>query len=637
MNLSRFQAVILLVLAATILLANPRTGYADADIDANPPDIIIKQWEVQWMDHLSDTIHAPSETAQWLPANTDEPLTTMPQEYDGAWMHIVVPPTADWLNPGLLVSHMYGINVEVYEKERLLYRSTRDFNYDRNMLLVALAPNPEPTDLYVRIESLDRAGFSSPIRIGDYHELSESYIHQEMPSLLLGASIAFLAILMLLISGYLNRGQRGAWVSLSLIALTTSIMILTYSTMPFVYFEEFGNELQFLFDMSMLVLFPALHFYVASIFQGKLAFFKKFGVVFACYSAFCVLVLIANQIIGEPFFFYYKLFTFWILAPFLLVHLILVLSQSIIQSVRGNKNSMILAAGFLSLAIMGILDLTKVYANSTASMIYLWKIGIVMLIISLVIVLARRISADYKQLLSYSKELELFNHRLQRTEKLKFISDLAASIAHEVRNPLQVTRGFLQLISGKSDEASKPHFSMAISELDRASTIITDFLTFAKPELDTIVRLDIQKEMTQIETIITPLAAYHGAALQIRIPDKLYVMGNSSKFKQAFMNMIKNSIEALKGSGVVEVEAYTDQDAAIVRIKDNGEGMEQEQIAKLGEPYFSTKTKGTGLGLMVTFRIIEVMQGTIEFRSEKGKGTEALIRFPLVQSNQAQV
>ncbi|MFD0672814.1 ATP-binding protein [Cohnella sp. GCM10027633] len=637
MNLSRFQAVILLVLAATILLANPRTGYADTDIDANPPDAIVKQWEIQWMDQLSDTDHAPSDTAQWLPANTEKPLTTMPQEYDGAWVHIVIPPTDHWLNPGLLVSHMYGINIEVYEKERLLYRSTRDFTYDRNMLLVALTPNPEPTNLYVRIESVDRAGLGSPIRIGNYNELSEWYIHQEMPSLLLGAAVAFLAIIMLLISGYLNRGQRGAWVSLSLIALTSSIMILTYSTLPFVYFKEFGNELQFLFDMSMLVLFPALHFYVASIFEGKLAFFKKFGQWFAFYSAFCVLVLITNQIVGEPFFFYYKLFTFWILAPFILVHLVLVLSLSVIQSIRGNKNSIILASGFLALTIMGIADLMRLYANDTASMLFYWKIGIVMLIFSLVIVLARRISADYRQLLAYSKELELFNHRLQRTEKLKFISDLAASIAHEVRNPLQVTRGFLQLISGKSDEATKPHFNMAISELDRASTIITDFLTFAKPELDTIIKLDIQQEMTQIETIITPLAAYHGAALQIRIPDKLYVLGNSSKFKQAFMNMIKNSIEALKRSGVVEVEAYAEQDVAVIRIVDTGEGMEPDQIAKLGEPYFSTKTKGTGLGLMVTFRIIEVMQGTIEFRSEKGKGTEAIIRFPLVQSNQPQV
>jgi two-component system, sporulation sensor kinase B len=191
----------------------------------------------------------------------------------------------------------------------------------------------------------------------------------------------------------------------------------------------------------------------------------------------------------------------------------------------------------------------------------------------------------------------------------------------------------LQLISGKSDESSKQHFSMAISELDRASTIISDFLTFAKPELDNnVVKMDIQQELGTIETIIGPMAALNGASLKVLTPNKLYVLGNPSKFKQAIMNIVKNSIEAIQSheNGIVEISVNEENGMAVIRIMDNGEGMEEEQIAKLGEPYYSTKTKGTGLGLMVTFRIIEIMDGTLVFRSEKGKGTEALIRFPLI-------
>lgn len=631
MNLSRFQAVILLVLVTTMLLANPRTGYAEHSV--NSPDIIIDHWEVQWFDSkaVDNSQGTPAASSPWLPATVKNPLSAIPQGYDGVWVHITIPPTSGWWSPGFLVKHMYGLNITVYNEDNILYHSTRDFSFDRNMLLIALEPSPEPTEIYIRIEALDRAGVISPVRVGDYHGLFEYFIHSELPSLLLSASIAFVGLMMLLISGYLNRGQRGAWISLSLIALTTSILIATYSTLPYIYFQEIGRALNVLLDVSMLVLFPSLHFYITYILGGELVFFRRFGRWYAGYSAFCLFVLLVYHIVGDAFFFYYKLFTFWLLAPFILLHLMLVLGQAIIQSLRGNKNSVIVGLGFLTLAVSGIADFLIVYYRGSPPSLYLWHIGVVMLVLSFFIVLARRISADHKKLLSYSKELELFNHRLQRTEKLKFISDLAASIAHEVRNPLQVTRGFLQLISTKSDEASKPHFSMAISELDRASTIITDFLTFAKPELDTIVVLDIRQEMSQIETIITPLAAYHGAELQLRISDKLFVHGNSTKFKQAFMNMIKNSIEALKTNGVVEIEAHAEQDTAIIRIKDNGEGMEPEQIAKLGEPYYSTKTKGTGLGLMVTFRIIEVMHGTIEFRSEKGKGTEALIRFPLVR------
>lgn len=628
MNMSRLQAAILLIFVTAILLAAPQSGSAAA---ARPDDVLIQHWDIQWFNGTSASESSPSISAPWVQAGTDSPSTTMPKDADGVWVRVQVPPTSGWLNPGLLVGHMYGLDIDVYEDGELLYRSTRDFSFDRNMLLVKLVPKERSSELTIRISSLDRAGFSGAVRVGDYYDLSKSFIREELPSMLLGGSIAFLGLIMLLISGYLVRRQRGAWIALSLIALTTSVMIVTFSTFPFVYFPEIGDLLDFLFDMSMLVLFPAIHFYAATVFEGKLVFFRKFGRWFAAYSAFCVFVLILNAIIGQTFFFYYKLFTFWVLAPFILVHLLLVLGHATIQAIRGNTNSIILASGFLALAVLGIADLITIYASDTEHLVYLWQVGIACMILSLVIVLARKISADHKQLLSYSKELELFNHRLQRTEKLKFISDLAASIAHEVRNPLQVTRGFLQLIARKSEESQQAHFAMAINELDRASTIITDFLTFAKPELDTVVELDIQQEMKQIETIITPLAAYHGAVLQVRIPDKLYVLGNSSKFKQAFMNMIKNSIEALKSNGVVEIEASIEGDMAVIRIADNGEGMEPEQVAKLGEPYYSTKTKGTGLGLMVTFRIIEVMQGTLEFRSEKGKGTEAYVRFPLVQ------
>ncbi|PWW05165.1 signal transduction histidine kinase [Paenibacillus cellulosilyticus] len=630
MNKNRVKTIMMLVVAImAILFVCPQTGFAEEN---RTSDVVIKDWEIQWFNDKTQSADSPSTIEPWVKAGVRSPITEIPKGYNGAWVHIVIPATTSWKAPGLLISQMSGLDISIYENKNLLYHSTRDFSFDRNMVLTTLTPNPRPSNFYIRITSLDRAGVISPIRIGDYNALTQSFITQELPSLMLGSSVAFVGLIMLLISGYLNSQQRKAWVALSLMALATSIMISTYSTLPYTYFEQYGKLLQFLFDVSMLVVFPALHLYTASIFEGKLLFYRTFGRWFAGYSAFCFLILILNECIGDSFYFIYKLFTFYLLAPMLLIHLFLVLSQSVIQSVRGNKNSLILAMGFLVFTMTFVVDLFMVFISDRMKLNYLWKFGIVLLIISLIIVLARRISADYKKLVSYSKELELFNGRLQREEKLKFISELAASIAHEVRNPLQVTRGFLQLISGKSDEQSKMHFSMAISELDRASTIITDFLTFAKPELDNnVITMDIQHELQTIETIISPMAALSGAALQVDIPNKIYVIGNPSKFKQAIMNMVKNSIEAIQSheNGIVGINVHEENGMAVIRISDNGEGMEAEQIAKLGEPYYSTKTKGTGLGLMVTFRIIEVMEGTLQFRSEKGKGTEALIRFPI--------
>jgi two-component system, sporulation sensor kinase B len=633
-NIVRKRTIIIFILAiAAILLACPQTSFAE---DTKTSEVVIKDWEIQWFNDKTEQAEAPSMTGPWLKASIHNPITEIPKGYTGAWVHIKIPPTVSWKTPGLLISQMYGLDIAVYEGNQLLYRSTRDFTFDRYTVLTALEPRLKPSDFYIRTTSLDRAGIASTIRIGEFEQLSKSYTIKELPSLMLGFSVAFVAFVMLLISGYLNYQQRKAWIALSLIALAASVMIITFSTLPFVYFNQFGKLLQFLFDTSMLVVFPALHLFADSVFEGKLVFYRKFGRWFAAYSVFCFFVSILNAVIGDSFFFYYKLFTFYLLAPMLLIHLTLMLSQSVIQSIRGNKNSIILSMGFLAFAIMFVLDLLRIFLSDSLQLPYLWKFGIVLLIISLIIVLARRISLDHKKLVSYSKELELFNGRLQREEKLKFISELAASIAHEVRNPLQVTRGFLQLISNRSEEASKPHFSMAIDELDRASTIISDFLTFAKPELDTnVTTLDLQQELMAIVTIISPMAALSGVTLQVHIPNKLNVIGNPSKFKQAIMNMVKNSIEAIqeKENGIVEINLHEENGKAVIRISDNGEGMEEEQIVKLGEPYYSTKTKGTGLGLMVTFRIIEVMEGTLQFRSEKGKGTEALIRFPLVHEH----
>ncbi|GIQ70215.1 hypothetical protein XYCOK13_30390 [Xylanibacillus composti] len=220
---------------------------------------------------------------------------------------------------------------------------------------------------------------------------------------------------------------------------------------------------------------------------------------------------------------------------------------------------------------------------------------------------------------------------------MQIISELAASVAHEVRNPLQVTRGFLQLLNVNTTEKTKKYLSLALDELDRASDIITDFLTFAKPQLDHVAKLHLATEMKHIEGVLLPLTNLQGGEIVSNIPNDLYIKGNSAKFKQALINIIKNSIESLRGKGQIRISALKERNDVVIVIRDNGEGMDEATVAKLGQPYFSTKTKGTGLGLMVTFRIIEVMNGSIHFSSELGVGTEVIIRIPFVQDERIDV
>lgn len=626
-----FRIIVVLFLVSGVLFTLLSSSPASSPGGAS--DIEITDWSIQWISGGEPESQHPDAVAPWHPANLDNPLADIPAEADGVWVHLVLPPTSQWAYPGVFIQRMYGLDITVYKDSRPVYQSERDFDFERNNLLIPVTAHTEPADLYIRITSKERAGISSAIHVGEYNALSNQFIRNELPNLLLGASIAFMAIMTLICSRYLHKAQKGPSIALGLFALSASTLIITYSSLPYYYFQEYGHLLLFLFDTSMYVLFPSLLFFVIRISEGTHVLITRLEQWLHGYYAFCFIIMVLYKWFGEPLYFYYKLFTYWILAPFILIQLILIIVLSFQNAVRGNRNSIILASGLLMLALSGVADLVLFYISDGRHLLILWKWGFLILIASLIIILNRRIAVDYQKLLSYSKELEIYNHQLQKTEKMQIISELAASIAHEIRNPLQVTRGFLQLLSGKSDAVAKPHFTIAINELDRASAIITDFLTFAKPEMDTIEPMDLQQELNKIEKIMSPLAMMNGGVVCVSAAENLSILGNPSKFKQALINMVKNSIEAMGEEGKIEIEAFAEEETAVIRITDNGEGMDEEQIAKLGEPFFSTKTKGTGLGLMVTFRIIEVMKGSLEFRSNKGKGTEAIVRFPLIQSD----
>jgi signal transduction histidine kinase len=221
--------------------------------------------------------------------------------------------------------------------------------------------------------------------------------------------------------------------------------------------------------------------------------------------------------------------------------------------------------------------------------------------------------------------------KLQDAEKMQLISELAASVAHEVRNPLQVTRGFLQLLAEKNDVQNKTYFQTAIQELDRASSIISAYLNFAKPEMDQTEIIDVAAEIRNLESIINSMVIMSGLSLTLELQEQVHMTGNVSKLKQILINLIKNSVEAIdKSPGLIVIIMTATESELQIVIRDNGTGMDKNELSKLGTPYYSSKTLGTGLGLMVTYRIVEEYNGTLKFHSEKGKGTEALLTFPTV-------
>ena len=238
-------------------------------------------------------------------------------------------------------------------------------------------------------------------------------------------------------------------------------------------------------------------------------------------------------------------------------------------------------------------------------------------------------------LTEYLNENALLRTEMQKSEKLNIVSELAASVAHEVRNPLTVVRGFIQLLESTEDVKNKDYMRLVLAELDRAEQIISDYLNLARPQIEKKEHICLSAQLIEMTTLMSSFAAMQGVYLQVEISESLYTIGDKTKLKQAIMNVVKNGIEAIQGNkGYLKVTAIQKDETIIIRVKDSGVGMTKEQLARLGQPYYSLKEKGTGLGLMVTFSILQAHNGTLEYKSESGKGTEAIIILPAVQNKE---
>ena len=223
---------------------------------------------------------------------------------------------------------------------------------------------------------------------------------------------------------------------------------------------------------------------------------------------------------------------------------------------------------------------------------------------------------------------------LINAEKFHLIGEMAASISHEIRNPLTSTKGFLQLLQSDkcSEKDRKLYTEIAIHGIEQANHVLTDYLTFAKPSIEKKQVLQLEDELLHAVSLITPLANLTNVRITYTKQSNIFcISGEKQKFNQCLLNILKNCIEAMPKGGNLILTLVPDHKHIQLYIKDSGIGMEAEQIKRLGSPFYSTKEKGTGLGMMVVFSVIKAMDGKIDITSEKGVGTTFLLTFPLIQ------
>jgi two-component system sporulation sensor kinase A len=217
---------------------------------------------------------------------------------------------------------------------------------------------------------------------------------------------------------------------------------------------------------------------------------------------------------------------------------------------------------------------------------------------------------------------------LINSEKLYVAGQLAAGIAHEIRNPLTSLKGFLQLIvSGRKNNST--YYEIMNSELDRIEEIVSELLMLSKPQVYQLSYHDLRMMMRDTVTLLETQAILHNIAIEAEYgSEPLWVFGVENQVKQVFINVIKNAIEAMVDGGAIRVKLSRENDGVYIRIHDEGPGIGEDQLAKIGQPFYTTKEKGTGLGLMVSYKIVDNHQGRIQVNSELGKGTIFEIMLP---------
>ncbi|MDQ0899600.1 HAMP domain-containing sensor histidine kinase [Paenibacillus sp. V4I7] len=229
---------------------------------------------------------------------------------------------------------------------------------------------------------------------------------------------------------------------------------------------------------------------------------------------------------------------------------------------------------------------------------------------------------------------QLFQKYLQN-EKVETIAHVAASLAHEVRNPLTAVMGFLKLIRNDSISKEKTNYyiDICVEETKRTEVILSEYLSIAKPSTPNYEQMDLVPQLNSVIDIMTPYANMNSVTLELHNEgQELYISANPNEIKQLLINFIKNAVEACsyisRGKVVIRM-APESQLYAKITIHDNGVGMSSEQLERLGTIYFSTKSKGTGVGLTFSYQLIRSMNGTVNVRSILGKGTEFVISLPL--------
>jgi len=241
-------------------------------------------------------------------------------------------------------------------------------------------------------------------------------------------------------------------------------------------------------------------------------------------------------------------------------------------------------------------------------------------------------AGQIESLLSVSLDItewKIMERKLLRLDRLNTVGEMAAAIGHEIRNPLTTVRGYLQVFQQRDEYARhKEQLKMMIEELDRANTIISEYLSLAKTKMTDLKTGNLNQVFDALFPLIQADAFHSGHQVQLNasvLPD---IEFDEKELRQMVLNLVRNGLEAMTEGGIVTISTYQEENHVVFAVQDTGSGIPADVVDRIGTPFLTTKSNGTGLGLSVCYRIAERHNAKIEFSTGKS-GTTFYVKFPV--------
>ena len=236
-----------------------------------------------------------------------------------------------------------------------------------------------------------------------------------------------------------------------------------------------------------------------------------------------------------------------------------------------------------------------------------------------------------KRFQSYVRTVVEMMNNMKETENLAVIGTMSTTIAHEIRNPLTALKGFTQIQKERNPEDTMS-YEIMLQEIERINGFVSELMLLGKPKPTNYEWCNIREILLYVVQLMESYATQYKVKFHLQVDGNLPVInGDDKQLKQVLLNIIKNGIESMPEGGNIQIHAYEKAGENLcISVEDQGFGIENEKIEKIGKAFYTTKENGTGLGLMITYKIIEEHQGSIAIQSSMGVGTKVEIYLPTV-------